>query len=346
MWFIKNGSFSKIEESIIFDRIKKEYNQSNLLSLNDFLFNCLGFRNDVNMSPFSRFKERKTIMENIENPKFWVDKSKEMGTKRTSEVVDILKYLEVQGLGKDDISIQSSKFYIANFQDFVQNNKELIEVFCSGHILLNTRYLNGDSEAVSVKEIIEMLVSSSAKEFERKCKSAKLDFSKLLNVKSSSKIKINGNTLFIPEHVIDKYGISQTIKFLIFSVTINADKLPIASIDSFMKYLPKFLDLFTIGDEDFLRLLDLGFMSKKTVEELLQLVGIKIPDLDEMIKLTRGIYLLSNNSVHYIPKHLDLERAMCCKFTAINFCEYVGREILTEIIYRDSMPFLGGVSVK
>lgn len=340
LWFLKYGSFSNVNNSSVYELLEREFMESKFTSLYDFTFNCIGYQNDYNLSPYKRYIMRRESMENISNPSYWKDQSSKLNEGRTSEVVENFKYLEVQGLGKEFISVQSSKYYFPNFLNFVNDNKELVDVFCKSTDLLDSRLALGSGEVVKVSTLLKYLVCTSSKDFEKKAKKLGIDFSTMFNLIASPSIKVTSKAVFLPKKVLAEYDAKFIQKCLIYSAIMKCDLIPLTLMDHFVNYLPKCLNLFDLGTNDYLSILDLGFMIGKPVNELLNVISFNLPDPEEMISLSRGIYIMNGNTVNYIPQTLVDSVASSCVIGAEDFCNLVNHDSLSEIIYKKGIPYL------
>lgn len=340
LWFLKYGSFANVNKSSVSDLLEKEFSESKFTNLYDFTFNCIGYANDYNLSPYKRYIIRRESMINISNPSYWKEQSNKLNEKRTSEVVETFKYLEVQGLGKEYVSIQSSKYYFPNFLNFIQSNKELVDVFCKGIDLLDSRLTIGEGSALKVSTILKYLVSTSSKDFEKKAKKLGTDFSNVFHLVESPNIKVTSKAVFLPKKVLSEYDSKFIQKCLMYSAIMKCDEIPLTLMDHFVNYLPKCINLFNLGVNDYLSILDLGFMVGKPVNELLNLIGFDLPDPDTMMKMSRGIYILSGSNVNYIPQTLEDQVASSCVIELEEFCNLVNHDSLSEIVYKLGIPYL------
>lgn len=342
LWFIKYGSLANIDKSCVHDLLMREFNKSTFEDLHDFTFNCVGYVNDSNLSPSNRFKLRTEIMKNVDNPVFWNDNAEKYKVKHTSEVVEIFKYLKVQGLGKEYVSRQSSELYFPRFQQFLDDNDKLMRVFCAGACLIETNYHNASGEPIMLSSIIQSLLCSSSDQFTKLSKKIKLDFSRVLNLVPSTTTKITPKQIFVRKEVLDKYGVETTSKFLIYTAVMKCDKVPLDFLNLYYSYIVKVVTLFTLSDRDFLYLIDLGTLIGKPISELVNYIGYKIPDLNDMVKTTGGIYLVNGSKVSFIPETATGAKLLPCSIELDDFADLVNKGTITEISYNDGLPYLNG----
>lgn len=342
LWFVKYGSLANIDKSYIKGMLLDEFHKSKFDNLHDFTFNYVGYENDSNLSPSDRFKLRSDIMKNIDNPVFWNDNAEKYKVKHTSEVVEIFKYLKVQGLGKEYISKQSSDLYFPRFQKFLEDNEGLVKIFCSGSSLVKTNYINASGNPIDLSTIINSLLCTSSKEFTKIADKIKLNFSKVLNFTPSTANKVTPNQIFIRKEVLAKYRLEDTCKFLIYSAVMRCDRIPLDLLNLYYNYIPKTTDLFNINDSDFLYLIDLGILIGKPVAELANYVGYKIPDLNDMVKTTGGIYLVYGTKVSFIPETAISAKSIPCLLELEDFSDLVNKGTITEISYNNGLPYLHG----
>lgn len=342
LWFMKYNSFSNVNKSSMGAVLTSEFNKSEFTNIYDFTFNCIGYERDENLSPYHRYMKRREIMENISDSSYWKSQARELGVVHTSEVVDVFKHLNVQGLGQEYVSIQSNSYHLPYLPKFLEENEELVKVFCSGVDVLNTRLFFESGKPVPAAQLVKKLNCTSSKEFEKKCKELKLNFSKVFNLVPSSAIKVCGNRVYLHKETIAKYGEETIQKFLVYSAVMKSDRIPINYSNLFVNYITKTFDVFNLSDVDYLYLLDLGFLLGLPVGSLLNVVGFEIPDIEDMLKKSNGIYMLKYPDVTYIPKSLSDDTAVPCCIDLDTFCDLFSHNNLSEIIYNNGLPYLNG----
>lgn len=336
--YFRDGNFNKILDT---DKFSKEFSESKFTNKLDFFYDCIGYQDDNNLTPTKRRNKRKEIMENIASAEYLKSEAESNGFDRTSKLVESYQYADVLGLGQEYVSLRSNKYSFMGLSNFIEKNKELIDVFIKGASTVNTNY-STESGVVILSSLCASLCSSSYREFLKVIKQNNIDFDNMLEVRVGKDSAFRGNSLVVKKSVLDKYGKHDLIQLLVYCYTIRADIVPLRIITFFKNYLGEYHNLFTMGNKDYLYLLDICYMCGKTGNELLETIGQTIPELSLMEDKTGTIYILDFNSksLKFIPRDTSIDRTMPCELDVDSFTSCVNRNLISQIVYKNRLPYL------
>lgn len=341
LWIINHGTFDGIEKSKISKRLKEEFIESKLSKLEDFMYASIGYKDDQNMTSSGRAFKRKEVILNLNSNKYWIEQAKKLGLDRTSKVVEYFEYLEVLGIRKVS-GVKTSKYSFKGFNKFIEENGSLVDLFCIGADEIET-CLTMNGTCLKFKDFKSALKSDNYSDFIKKKKSIGFESENLLEIKSSSSIKLVNKTLYMPNDIIKMYSKGFILECLLYAYTISANVIPVQYKSLVEDLLGKVLNPFFISSTDFLYLMDLSYMIGKTIKDVLKQFNYKIPDIDEMIEKTHGIYIYStNNSVSYIPDSCKESVAVPCVFSLEKFVLLANSKLYSNIVYNKGIPLLNG----
>lgn len=342
LWIINHGTFDGIEKSKVSKRLKEEFAESKLSRIEDFLYGAIGYKDDQNMTSSKRAFKRKEVIMNLNSNKYWIDEARKLGFDRTSKVVENFEYLEVLGIRKIS-GVKTSKYSFKGFNKFVEENSSLVDLFCIGADEIKTCLtMNGTS--LKFKDFKSALKSDSYLDFIKKKKSIGFESEDLLAIKSSNSIKLVNKTLYLPNEMIKMYSKGFILECLLYAYTISANVVPVQYKSLIEDLLEKVLNPFYISSTDFLYLMDLSYMLGKSIKYILEQFNHKIPEIDEMIDKTHGLYIYdsSNNSVSYIPDSCKDSVAIPCVFNLQRFIMLANSKLYSDIVYSKGIPLLNG----
>lgn len=341
LYLIKHGTLDTVENK---DFIKEEFEKSTYDDFKDFLYGTVGYSNDVNMSPKVRYKKRKEVMSNFTNKKYWVAEAEIFGAKRTSEVVDIFDTLDVLGAGRSTSLVRNNDFFLPRISEFISMAKPVIEVFCEGYRYAFTT-LSYNGKTIPMEDIVELLRSRSTKELLLKIKKHKVPVSNLLRLVPSSTVKLVGDRLYLNRKIIQAFDADMIMKYLLVGVYAHLNKIDLQYY-GILDSLDDVSNLLDLSDYSFLNLIDLGNLNNTTVLDILSVLNYTIPDLDWMIKISRGIFIYSfDGMVHYIPMSHNEPRGRSVSLDLNRFISMLNNGLLTDIKYINGVPFLKGTQL-
>ena len=337
--YFREGSFDKVLAN---NKFEDEFKKSKFSSKIDFLCNCIGYSNDDNLSSSQRRDKRKELMENFSSPDYLRKEANSQNLSRTSKLVDSYLFMDVAGLGQEYVSQRSNKYSFIGLSNFINENKDLIKIFCDGAKIMDSNYAREDGTNYKVCEIANLMKSNSYKNFLKIAKSLKLDFSAILNVSASGECVYRDNVLNVPKNLLIQYTLEDLVRNLIYCYTIYADLVPLGIITFFKNYVEDFPNLFKMPTNMYLYLIDICYMCNCTGEVLLNRLGFSIPYLEDMENETSAIYLVNpnTNKVQFIPRCTTESNVFPCELSAEGFANCVNRELLNQINYVDGLPYL------
>lgn len=336
-----------VEKSVIGKRIEQEFKNSRIKSLSDFIYKTLGYKDDNFLTASSRFHLRKEIMLNINNEKYWEKQREELKVKRTSEVIEELERLDVVGLGMERVSNKTSEISFKGYNRFIKSNKELINLFCSSYKMFNSNLVTREGVTLSFKELREMLRCNSYKEFTNLKNKYRINPVDCFHLVQSNSIFIDDEGIHLPksEHQSDFI-----CECLLFTICLGATYETIDYYKYFNSLIPTLIDIFDISDKNFSYLVDLSHLTGKTLNELYNLYGFNIEELEYMIKKTQGIYTTQVNSdstllIRYLPSTVNDSLAIAATFPLDRFLLLINSGLNLDIVYQDGFPYLDGVKL-
>lgn len=345
LWLVQNGDFTKIKSAKFYKLLKDAFEKSRYTDLNDFIYSCLGYSNDTVLSPYERAMKRKEIMQNINNDEYWKGEADRLGVEVVSKVVNTFAYQDVLGLGQSHTNKKANVYLFKGLEEFIEENKELVEVFCTGADVMysNLYYSNVRLTFAELRSIIKV---DSYDSYIASLNKMGLNVSKICDIQGSIYTKLTDGVLYLPKETLNRYGKKFLCRTLLYCYLISAHRIPVRHIDNFKNYVSKGLELFLMSDMDFLFLVDLAWMCNCKVIDLLSKTGYTMPSVNEMIKLSHGIYLKKiDGSYMYIPEHMTDVTAAPCVFEASRFVELVNNGLYSLITYYKGIPYFNGTPV-
>lgn len=345
VWFIHKGTLEGVEKSIIGARLKEEFKGSRNKSLSDFIYKSLGYKDDSFLTATSRFNLRKEIMLNINNQDYWKSKKEDLGAKRTSEVIEEFERLNVIGLGMERISNKTSEVSFKGLNRFVKLNKELVDLFCSSYSMFNSSLVTKEGSSVSFSDLRKTLGCSSYREFVKLKTKFQINPIDCFNLIESSSIFIDDEGLHLPSSEHQNDFICECLLFLI---CLGATYETLDYYKYFNSFIPTLVDIFSVSDKNFTYLVDLSFLTGKTLNELCNVYGFNVEDLEYMIKKTQGVYTTqldpeTDLKIRYLPSTSEDPLAIASTFSLDKFILLINSGMNLDIIYQNGIPHLDGV---
>lgn len=343
VYFCYHGNFNNFHKSPYFDYFKKLADKE-IVPLQEILYRALGYESDCNLTSQKRFELRKEISMNIDNQEFWKSKYKPLGVERTSQVVDYYSSLNVIGLGTEFSSVKLNNRSYKGFDLFLENEKEMVDIFCkAASIIVSNIYSDGNP--LTVEDLIPYFDVESKEAYDE-CKqklgiTAKDVF--VLNFINRDMIYVENSIMYVPKKKLEIYSKEFLQESLFYAYLNRSNIIPINHAmyyDKIVKYLPK---LFTISDVLFQYLVDLSHMTRLSIREIYRMEGLDLPDPDEMLKLSHGVFLPLDGCIDYVPEDVKgkITKAVPCRITDSTFLEIVNKKLYKDIVYQRGVPYYG-----
>ena len=306
-YYEQNGSFSGIEKMKFYDTIK-EYAKSKNMCIEDYMYNVLGYKHDLDLTARQRYSYRKDFVKEQYNKLYRI-----FSVHSKSALVNSLENLDCLGMGIKKPDKFANENYVRLIAEYLKH--ERAHLFPASNGLVSLGDIIFSLSLLTDEKSINLNMSSEI--FKKTLREVAPKIKYVPNVNPLIQL----GTFYTPEDLSQKEK-NRIIKDAVFEAAFNTSRISLADRLNTIELLGnEFTTLAERNPQNYLSLIDMANSLQLTVAELIKVCGVKYIDILKQIEnMNCTVELFSKTSVKvYSLRSVNTQEFIICDFEIFKY---------------------------